>query len=65
MNTQAEKGPLIVHLKYMSAADGGTDNHLEIDVGPLEVVYFNQISLEVIDYVNEGVLGAAITGTLR
>ena len=59
------KDPLLIHLKYMSAADGATDNHLEIDVGPLQVVYFNQIGLEVIDYVCEGVLGSAITGTLR
>jgi hypothetical protein len=41
------------------------DNLLEVEVGPLQVVYFNHLSLEVIDYLCEGVLAAAVTGALR
>jgi len=41
------------------------DNHLDVVVGPLQVVYYNHLCLEVIDYVNEGVLGAIISSTLR
>jgi hypothetical protein len=34
-------------------------------VSALELVYFNQYCLEVVDYLCEGVLGDAITGTIR
>lgn len=48
-----------------AAAPVRADNLLEVDVGPLQVVYFNHLSLEVIDYLCEGVLAALVTGALR
>lgn len=38
---------------------------MQIEVSALELVYFNQYCLEVVDYLCEGVLGDAITGTIR
>jgi hypothetical protein len=41
------------------------DNLVEVDVGRVRIVYFNQYWLELIDYLCEGVLGEAITGTIK
>ena len=41
------------------------DNLMELDVGPLQIVYYQQYGLEIIDYVCEGVLSDAITGAVR